>query len=71
MKKIIYLLMIIPIVFASCEVEKMDDSYGLESTDGKGKIKAAQAYTWANPSECSYSVTDLIAGQNMVEEQFQ
>ena len=66
MKKIIYLLMIIPIVFASCEVEKMDDSYGLESTDGKGKIKAAQDFNWADPSECSYSVTDLIAGQNMV-----
>ena len=67
MKKIIYLLMIIPIVFASCEVEKMDDSYSLESTDGKGKIKAAQAdFNWADPSECSYSVTDLIAGQNTV-----
>ena len=38
MKKIIYLLMIIPIIFVSCEVEKMDDSYGLENTDGKGKI---------------------------------
>ena len=66
MKKIICLLMIIPMVFASCEVEKMDDSYGLEGTDGKAKIKAAQAFQWANPSDCSYSVTNLIAGQNTV-----
>ena len=65
MKKIIYLLMIVPIIFASCEVEKLDDSYGLESTDGKAKIKAATTLVW--PEEgCTFSLTDLIAGQHMV-----
>lgn len=66
MKKIIHLLMIIPIIFASCEVEKIDDSYSIEGTDGKGKIKVAQAFSWANPAECSFSQTNLIAGQNTV-----
>ena len=67
MKKIIYLLMIIPIVFASCEVEKMDDSYSLESIDGKGKIKAATTLVWPDLDEtCTFSQTDLIAGQNTV-----
>ena len=65
MKKIIYLLMIIPIAFASCEVEKLDDSYGLESTDGKAKIKAATTLVWPDGG-CTFSQTDLIAGQHMV-----
>ena len=46
--------MIIPIVFASCEVEKMDDSYGLESTDGKAKIskEKSEAESYSEDGKC-------------------
>ena len=68
MKKIIYLLLVIPIVFASCETEKLDNSEELTGSAAKANKNKAQAATTLDWSEgdCTFSETDLIAGQNMV-----
>ncbi len=68
MKKFIYLLLVLPIAFTSCEMEKLDNSEELTATTAKAKnnkAKAASTLDWVD-SDCTFSETDLIAGQNMV-----
>jgi hypothetical protein len=64
MKKLILLVLIAPLLFTSCEVEKMDE--GLIGVEARGKNQSVAAFDFEDAASCAATETDLIAGQHTV-----
>lgn len=66
MKKVLILMSAIPLIFLSCEVEKLDSQESLSAVEAKARKQNLATLSFEDPANCTATETNLIAGQNTV-----